>query len=1593
MPTYQHNNAYTRWFRRLFGKGARPDIQPELLPDGEYTDALNMRPADITGNTGALKSVDGEVLLWDAPDYPNVDPSTYLCIGATTGNGYTLAFWCSSLFDYDTDQNPPILTANGTVVAMSRNIPYVFDRPLQIAPVLNCGERILVAFPADHWSDPLFWDVKAMLDALASGSQAYFSAYTTEINSVALNAPPSIVYPTAPECIVDLGSTVGLPVGQYAYFVRYVDPNGNRTNWGPATGLIPVPFLYTPNNIDPAANYPRTIGAVPNALVPSQYGISIEFRVNNPYGYTSIELGRQAFNNGDGIQGVGVKEIIARIPIAFGQSDIITFLDPVDSNLNPHEVIPAGEATVQLVGIKEPKAVDYSDGRLKYANYKTEPKNITLTFLTFAGKKMTAITKSLKRLVSSGIYVPDGYDNPYNCAVFKSAQRGGQAKYGIQFWDGAYGLYPAVNITEPFTPGTDIFPFPQRRDIKGANGNWGADSGTYSDDPCYAATVDVASQTAEGPVGSTFEAFTGGTQAKTDTTRVVNVAKANGATTIGQYVGRDFSQFNLYSTNMNPPGVITVGGSPGIFYRPNDVGYQPWDPRDNQAETSGFNVPPNTSRFTDEAGVGGAFNLAVSPPPAGFADQCFPFNPINNKGACFNPTHQALGSLLAGVDSGIPTGAGIMSVVYNGDTRGEIVAQGFGSWNLTNNSTTSSPSTLTDFIPANKSSYSLRTFFPDQAGGIIDQAPWEDIQQNPGNYQMRIVSPVPFYPEIYGYGGAQVTTPGSLWCGDATMANLMDIMCHTSFLHDEGDVNVGITATEGYQPFPGNAPDGSWVGFDKWRRSAPMDNIFVPGSNSYSWWQQEAAGNPALFGQGGNALFDISNFVQRTTGRTTYYELSTNQAIYPPASFSVGFQTGVNDDQVRNFQGPWYVLNIVRTGSVIPNANIEPYKNMGNHIALKQTIGLYQGGVQDFRLIGEREYLDCTNYLPTDYRYAYSTDDINGERRWLCATGNTLINVPQILSDIATLGFWTAPDGLPVYGLYDSVVNTTGRYIQFGNYSTVPALGARISIKYDKTAPIRCFGHDTTIAPVTHAVRDSAQVTLDSSNLNTVDILAGLPFIHAGFGSNPRWFLPNTDTRTQANIFLNFMGSIRQWCIMWSAESRLLPSMYVNSNSTPTFLADHQQYFPAIHYVARPMDGQDASGFFNQYYTQDYPLEPTIFYYGGLRYLPGVNLDYARQPDVGFFGYPKAGIVYPNDFCTNISASLPFNPTQVDTPGYRTFLQANTITLSEENGEIKVIATASGGQVGGQNEYVWFQNGVGIVPTNKNVLSGASGETVATYVTSNYWGNEYRISRTIGLPDQFWRLWSRGMLPNGAGDAFYWPDRNGYYTLVGDSIRDITRNEYLSKIRPLLVELPAGYTPHATAFYDTLHHEVWNSTYGIRVGLEEFPAALHVYSPQTGKWLGQYSYRFDEYTMTPDGILGMRALQTWRVDRTGQSTINGQPRENWVHLPAVGDVGKFKWALRYRVTGSKPDYMHLYDENGVLMSDQSEAIQEAFQAGTGFLWVRKLHGWEGPWWHVRTAYDPARPYAQGMSFFVRVGWNTPDPKEITALDLQFQNMR
>lgn len=1596
-----------RWFRRLFNKGARPDIQPELSADGEFTDALNMRPSSVTGNTGAMKSVDGETLLWDAPDFLNVDPTTYICIGATTGNGYALSFWCSTLFDYATDANPPILTANGTVVAMSRNIPYIFDRPLQIGTELNCGDRILIAYPADHNSDPLWWDVRDMLDQLALGDGLYFENYTTEYNSVSLNAPPSIPWPTFPQCVFDLGSAIGLQAGTVSYAIQYETANGDVTAISPYTGQIPIPALIG----NTGENHNRTNGAPPGTdIAVTRYGTRICFRTYNIAGFAAARIIRQSFRSGDGLVGVGVVEYIGRIPLEYGQDGLVYFNDPADANIVPALTVAVDESVQQLVGFHKPKGVDVANSRLEYANVELDPKNFDLQYGTFpGGNKTTAITKKLSRVIG-GQEQADGYENPYNCAVNKSAFRGGRVKIGIEYWNGSYGKYPTVNVPEPFEVGSNDIPLPQRRDIKGdnpplsGNKNWGLESLTLSDDQIEAANVDVASQTAAGPVSPTFETFSTGTKRKSDTFNIVNIQPATSTGTgspafdyglpadpseSGHVTGRPGSSFAM-SGQPQPPGITSVSGNASGWEVPNgDAANAPWRPYSNlDANTSGYNIPPNTARMIDgEADNLGDFDSFGSI-PAGWISQ------FNAGGQCFEPIHHALGIAMKGVTGGHPAGARIMSVVYNGDTRGEIVAQGFGSWDLAGPSNYGTPLVH----PPPKSGGTLRTWFPDVQSGVVDQATWGDVVQNPGNYKVRMVSPVPFYAENYGYfakrPGATGTDPDQqrndgVFC----VATAIDTMCFTHFLRDEGQVNVGVEQPEGYQPTGGT---GNFIGFDKWRYGGPM--VGTGSGDNYSYWQQLA--NDFMQGQGGNALFDLSNITQVVNNRAEYWNLSVLQYIYAPGALSVR-QGDVdyldfNDPVVKKFQQPWYALNIVRPGYVIPDANIQPYKATSMHIALDSVLGKYTGGVMDFPLIGPREREDAIGLVPTDNRYVWIQD-----RRWLCGTNNLAVgtaSVPVIMADIIANGFWNGPDG-PVYGLYEGLVDVDGNaFLRFGTFSVLPPKGKTIHLRYDPNATMRVFGFDATASIVAHSVRDSASDGNDWMdpnqqqflNFQGEEALSGLPFPHPGWMSNPRWFVPRSGNNTEQAIMLR-PYALRQWCISWTAEAREMPPMRLNLPSVldPAFINDRSSFFPATHYIAKPyMSGSDAV-LLPSFYSS-YPHELDIRKFGGLRFANDTNLDYARLPDIAFFGQPRDGTIFPIDLCTAILASLPYDPTLPGNPGQRTFLYSNMKVLSQENGEIKLIATKSGGEVGGQNQYVWFQNGVGIIPTNKAVLSGASGENVATYAVSEYWGREYRISRTIGLPDQLWRLWSRGMLPSGAGDAFYWPDRNGFYTLVGDGIRDITRNEYLSKLRELLVTLPTGYVPHATAFYNPLQQEVWNSTDAI-VGTN-LPAALHVYSPQN-KWLGQFSYRFDEFTMTPEGVLGMRDLQTWRVDQAGQSLINGALRINWVDVPTMGDFGQFKEAVEYSVKGSKPDYMQLFDENGVLMSDQNEAAQEAFQAGSGFLWVKNYNGWNGQWWRVSTAYNPARPRAQGTLFFVRVGWNTAGSKDITALDMKFQNIQ
>ena len=494
MPTF---NRIAKWARKLLGRGANRDIRPELLPDGLYADGFNVRPASISGNDGGVEAVKGEKLIYEV-GLPN--GNEWVCIGSAQVNGRVMDFWCHP----EPQANLPIVTIDGTIVAQSAGIPYTFDRPLQLAVVEACGEGVV--YPADHQSPPLFWSVSDLLGAIDTPD--YFADYSTEVNSVALSAPPQFPRHTAN---IDIGT--GLPAGQYSYALRYESPAGDKTNIGPETPLISVALVHDfvwNNTAWPGA---RTTGRFADATTATRYGIQLQFRIDNIQGFRFVEVVRRAFNNGQGLNGIGNLSVVARIELISGENRVVTFTDPADSNANL--IVTPDEEADRALDINAPKSVEYADNRLSYLNFSTPAQDVGLTFREVGDTALFPITSKVTTF-QDGAERNSGYCDPVNNTYKRSYMRGEKYGLAIQPWTG--------NLFKPFAipvPGTEEggYQMPNRRDRKTG------DSATYSDSPIYAALTDCQSAS---PVDQTFDAFTQGTYRKSDT-QIVNAIASSGA--------------------------------------------------------------------------------------------------------------------------------------------------------------------------------------------------------------------------------------------------------------------------------------------------------------------------------------------------------------------------------------------------------------------------------------------------------------------------------------------------------------------------------------------------------------------------------------------------------------------------------------------------------------------------------------------------------------------------------------------------------------------------------------------------------------------------------------------------------------------------------------------------------------------------------------------------------------------------------------------------------------------------------------------------------------------------------------------------------
>ena len=497
------------WIRKLFTRGARPDVIMEVRQEGFYDDAMHMRTNSTEGADGGMEHMGGETVLWNVPVGEEANAAGYECIGSADASGDEIAFWCHPNGVADPVNYPPVITVGGVVMAKSPRIPYRYDFKMQTGDVSRCAAGSGVVFPADANAPALFWDIKDMRAALLANSQKYFTAFDPFSVSV-LPAGPRDWFEF--EGFEQTG--IGLPPGDYVYWPRFITPQGDRTNPGPPSAMIRVPSVIPPMyEISPTdGQYPQgqSIGAVHDVNAPTSWAPKLRMLIDNPLGFTELEIVRQRFNNGEGVNGAGTIEVIARIPISQLLFGYVSFKDPVDSNF--FEVIPPDVAAQQNINFTAPTTVEHVDNRVVYAGVRFEQRAPRMQWQTVNGRRTVPITNRVFSYYAGGaLQYNDGHVEPVNATYMQGAMHNERYGIGAMIWDG-YSGSSFVDAIE-----TDV-QMPDRRDVKDGesmrlSANRNAPYGTPGD-PVYAANNNC--QDIPNRVSATFDAIVQGQKPKAD---------------------------------------------------------------------------------------------------------------------------------------------------------------------------------------------------------------------------------------------------------------------------------------------------------------------------------------------------------------------------------------------------------------------------------------------------------------------------------------------------------------------------------------------------------------------------------------------------------------------------------------------------------------------------------------------------------------------------------------------------------------------------------------------------------------------------------------------------------------------------------------------------------------------------------------------------------------------------------------------------------------------------------------------------------------------------------------------------------------------
>jgi hypothetical protein len=225
-----------------------------------------------------------------------------------------------------------------------------------------------------------------------------------------------------------------------------------------------------------------------------------------------------------------------------------------------------------------------------------------------------------------------------------------------------------------------------------------------------------------------------------------------------------------------------------------------------------------------------------------------------------------------------------------------------------------------------------------------------------------------------------------------------------------------------------------------------------------------------------------------------------------------------------------------------------------------------------------------------------------------------------------------------------------------------------------------------------------------------------------------------------------------------------------------------------------------------------------------------------------------------------------------------------------------------------------------------------------SFIKGQYW-----ISRSIGMPDEWWRSAAESEFPvitsqSGAEekvDGVIWGDGKTFYLFMNNKHTDIGKSKYYRKVYEAFENVQPGYLTKICAAFHDQHGQYWIHI----ANTEEFKRTL-MYNQRKGKWVGYNDFRFDRMAMNNKVLEGTRAGVTYAVDRG--YILNGDPITFNLDVATSPSPFDEKEFIRIRVNSrktQKPKRVEFYDKDMTLLCFVD-------QATLGALYMKLYDGWE-----------------------------------------------